>query len=288
MGKMMTKFLRGILRRVGGAFSDDLNHRLETLTKICQDLCYNQLFLGDPRYRSPKRLTRYEYQVFSQNGEDGILAEIFRRVGKTNKTFVEFGLGDGLESNTAALLLDGWRGLWIEGNPDFSRLILEHFRNQIQSRQLILRPAYVTPEDIEDFFQAAAIPRDLDLLSIDIDGNDFWLWKAIKAYTARVVVIEYNADLGPDLEWVMTYTPGYAWDGSSYFGASLKSLERLGHEKGYRLVGCNLGGVNAFFIREDLLGDHFELPFTSENHYEPLRPFLKRRIGHVRSSGMFV
>lgn len=279
--------LRNIFRRLGGAFTSDIDNRLVLLIKMYQELCINQLRLGSSLYQDPKRLMRYEYQVFSQSGEDGIIHEIFKRIGETNRYFVEFGVGDGLESNTASLLLKGWRGLWIEGDSAFSKTIRENLKKVIGSSQLHFQNLFVTPDNIETFFREAGVPREFDLLSIDIDGNDFWVWKAVQDFSPRVVVIEYNAALGPDFEWVMDYNPDHFWDSTANEGASLKSLEMLGAEKGYRLVGCNLIGVNAFFIREDLLGDNFAAPFMSENHFEPPRYFLKRNVGHPRSFKMF-
>ncbi len=113
--------------------------------------------------------------------------------------------------------------------------------------------------------------RRFDLLSIDVDLNTYWLCKAITNYEPRVVVVEYNALFPPPVEWVVRYDPMSAWDGTCYFGASLKSLENLGTLKGYRLVGCDVTGVNAFFVRQDLVEDKFLRPFTAENHYEPMR-----------------
>ena len=125
------------------------------------------------------------------------------------------------------------------------------------------------------------------MLSIDIDGNDYWVWKAIDSYSPRVVVIEHNSVFRSDVEWIMSYNPNNIWNGSSYFGASLKSLEKLGNQKGYRLVGCDFTGVNAFFVRNDLVGDKFFEPFTAENHYEPPRYFLQNVNGHRKDFGVF-
>src|SRR4029078_1096658 len=108
----------------------------------------------------------------------------------------------------------------------------------------------------------------------DIDFNDYWVWKAVSAVRPRAVVIEYNAGLHPPLSVTAPYPPNRAGDGTNFFGASLEALVRLGRDKGYRIVGCNISGSNAFFVREDLRADHFLEPATAEEHYEPPRHFF--------------
>jgi hypothetical protein len=233
-----------------------------------------RLILSDPKYQNAKRLTRHEYKVFSQNGEDGIVAEIFRRIGTTNRHFVEFGASDGFENNTVLLLRQGWGGFWIDGDPKAVARAKGHFRPEIEGGRLTVARAFITAENIEDLFRQGRVPEEFDLLSIDIDRNDFYVWKKITHYRPRVVVVEYNALYPPTMSWVIPYDPEAMWDGSTRSGASLKALVDLGKEKGYSLVGCNLTGVNAFFIRDDLLGDRFAEPYTAENHYEPLRTTL--------------
>jgi len=230
--------------------------------------------LSQPKYRDPKKLNQHEYKTFSQNGEDGIIAEIFHRIGTKNRYFVEFGASDGFENNTVLLLRQGWSGYWIEGDPELVRRAREHFRAEIDAGNLTLMQGFITAENIEDLFRSGEVPEEFDLLSIDIDRNDYYVWKGISHYRPRVVVIEYNPIFPPTMSWVVPYDPKAMWDGTTRTGASLKALEELGAKKGYALVGCNLSGVNAFFVRNDLLGDHFAAPHTAENYYEPARYFL--------------
>ncbi|MDB9433654.1 hypothetical protein [Microcystis aeruginosa] len=242
----------------------------------------------NPKYDSPKKLNRYEFKVFSQAGEDGIISEIFNRIGTTNKFFVEFGVGNGLENNSAYLLVKGWQGYWIEGSERFCKSIRQSFKDLIVNQQLTLKNTFITAENIEDFFREGNVPTELDLLSIDIDGNDYWVWQAITNYRPRVVILEYNAIYPPESSWVMQYNPSHQWKYNSHMGSSLKALEKLGHQKGYKLVACSFSGVNAFFVREDLLADHFCSPFSAENHYEPARYFLcSQKAGHPRAFGKF-
>ncbi|OLE56347.1 MAG: hypothetical protein AUI36_16020, partial [Cyanobacteria bacterium 13_1_40CM_2_61_4] len=246
------------------------------------------LLWSDPRYVEPRRLNRYEGQVLSQFGEDGIISEVFKRIGEQSRYFVEFGAGDGIENNSAALLLRGWKGFWIEGDSAFAQSITTGLPRTISDGRLTFKNAFVTPSNIESLFQEAGVPQEFDMLSIDIDGNDYWVWSAIHDYSPRLVVAEYNATFGPDIEWVMKYNPDHRFDGTNYFGSSLKSLERLSAEKGYRLVGCNLAGVNAFFVRQDLASDELFLPpFTSQNHFEPARYYLYKKLGKPRSYRIF-
>jgi hypothetical protein len=242
----------------------------------------------NPKYDNPKKLNRYEFKVFSQAGEDGIISEIFNRIGTTNKFFVEFGVGNGLENNSAYLLVKGWQGYWIEGSDRFCQSIRQSFEDLIANQQLTLKNTFITGENIEDLFRKGNVPTELDLLSIDIDGNDYWVWQAITNYRPRVVIVEYNAIYPPESSWVMQYNPSHQWKYNSHMGSSLKALEKLGHQKGYKLVGCSFSGVNAFFVREDLLGDNFCSPFSAENHYEPARYFLcSQKAGHPRAFGKF-
>ena len=212
----------------------------------------------------PGHLAHHGYSVYAQTDEDGIIAEILRRIGPGNLHFVEVGVGDGLQCNTTHLLQQGWRGTWVEGDPDAGRRIQEIFQHPIRSGRLKLQTEYATQENISQLLPSA-IP---DLLSIDIDGNDYWIWQALPD-TARMVVIEYNAGLGPEIDWVMPYDPASRWDGTRYHGASLRALHRLGQSKGYRLVGCNLTGVNAFFVREDCGGTAFPPAADPRVHYLP-------------------
>jgi len=242
--------------------------------------------LAEPKYQDPRRLSGHQFRVYSQNGEDGIFEEIFRRIGTTNQFFAEFGV-QSCENNSLYLLVKGWRGIWLEGDESQVALIQTEMAKQIQAGQLAVKRAFITAENIEALFRELQVPAELDLLSIDIDGNDYWIWKALGAFRPRVLVIEYNPIFPPHVRWVMKYNPTHNWQQDSYQGASLKSLELLGAAKGYKLVGCDLTGTNAFFVRDDLVSDHFASPFTAENHHEPARYYLQTRLGHPRAWGEF-
>jgi hypothetical protein len=237
---------------------------------------------NNPRYDTPDKLTKFEYQVFSQFGEDGVLQEIFRRIGTTNRFFVEFGVEDGSETNSTYLLYKGWNGLWIDGGSENIAAIHRSCSRAIAKGQLIAMESFITAENIESLFARANVPAEFDMLSIDIDRNDYYIWKAITKYRPRVVMIEYNSIFRPGDHFVVDYDANAMWDKSSNFGASLESMVQLGEEKGYKLVCSSFAGLNAFFVREDVMGDHFTGPFTAANHYEDPKYYLYTKRGHPR------
>ncbi len=235
-----------------------------------------QKLLDQPRYIEKKRLLKFGFKAYSQNEEDGIIQEIFRRIGTTSKTFVEIGVGNGLENNTLYLLLQGWRGLWIEGSLEFIEYINKKFTFFFNKGSLKVKHAWVQRDNISQLIASEwGEAKELDLLSLDIDGNDYHVLEAIEPLNARVILVEYNPKYAPPIKWVMEHNPNHRYDGSDYFSCSLKSYEELFLTKGYKLVGCNLLGINAFFVRDDLIKDHFHDDCSAENHYEPERFFLK-------------
>lgn len=232
------------------------------------------------RMRDPRALEAYGYKVYSQNDEDGIIHEIFKRIGTTSKTFIEFGVQNGLESNCHLLLFYGWKGLWIEGSEVCCSEIETKFRPVIRNGQLKIINRFITKDNINTIFTGEGYSGEIDLLSIDIDGNDIYVWDAIEVVNPRVVIVEYNAKFPPDLEWKQAYNPSHVWRGTDWHGASLKAYEILGRNKGYQLVGTNLRGCNAFFVRNDLIGDLFYEPATAEALYNPLRMNLSFTANH--------
>lgn len=236
--------------------------------------------LSEKRLQDPLCLEAYGYKVYSQNDEDGILQEIFRRIGTTNKIFVEFGVQNGLESIGHYLLHQGWKGLWLEGNEAYVEEIRYRFNPVLKSGQLKCKHAFITRDNINALLREASFPDEIDLLSIDIDGNDYYIWDEINVVRPRVVIIEYNGKFPPECDWKMAYNESHIWDGSDWHGASLKAYELLGRKLGYQLVGTNLSGVNAFFVRNDLAADLFYKPATAEELYNPLRASLRHLSYH--------
>ena len=201
--------------------------------------------INSPQYEQKKYhfdINFFEKTVYSQNGEDGIIEFIFSEIKTTNKFFVEFGVGDGTICNTRYLMeKKGWSGLMMNDEENS----LPHIKKE-----------FITAENINQLFQKYNVPKYFDLLSIDIDYNDFWIWKAIDDYYPRVVVIEYNSSIPPNESKVVPYDPLAKWDRNNktnFFGASILALQKLGKEKGYTLVGCDSKGINAFFIKNDIV-----------------------------------
>lgn len=248
---------------------------------------YEQL-RDDKRRTAPRALGGFGYKIFAQSDEDGVIAEIFRRIGTTNKVFVEFGVGDGLENNSAALLYAGWSGLWIDGSDEFCRQIEATYATAISKGQLSIINSFITVDNIDGLIASKAPAGEIDLLSVDIDGNDAHVYRRIACINPRVVVFEYNAKFGPSIDYCMGYQSDYVWKKSDRFGASLKHFELLMRERGYSCVGCNLVGTNAFFVRDDLLADRFDGPFTSEAQFEPARyELVGLPAGHPPSTATF-
>jgi hypothetical protein len=250
---------------------DFLNTRLLIWQRLLQQAqVRNDLPALQKQYDEPGSLVPFGFKAFSQNDEDGIIREIYRRIGTTDKSFVEIGAGTGLVNNTLFLLFQGWKGLWVDASDSIDEAIA-HYSDPIARGQLTIRKAMVTPDTVDSLIRENVSGEGLDLLSMDIDGNDFHVLDAIRCVEPRSIVVEYNAKFPPPVRYCMRYDENHSWDGSDHFGASLKWYEVKLAERGYWLVGCNITGTNAFFVREDLTGDKFLRPFTAEKHYQPAR-----------------
>jgi hypothetical protein len=213
-------------------------------------------------------LSEVEFSSYSQNGEDGVLLYIFSIIGSGIKTVVEICAGDGIECNAANLIINhGWRGLLFDGDGaaiERGRRFYSQRTNSWRLRRLppTLVHAWITAETVDNLIQSNGVTGEIDLLSIDVDGNDFWVWKAITCISPRVVVAEYNNRFAADQSLTIPYDPNFvvastSTDDVGYFGASLPALTKLAEEKGYRLIGANSPNTNAFFMRNDVGLDQF-------------------------------
>lgn len=212
-------------------------------------------------------LTGFELRAFSQNGEDGVLLELLRRAGEGSRTFVEFGAGDGRENSTLFLAdVLGWAGLYIEGDAArAARLQAKYADTAIEVKCEI-----VTPDTIDDIFESAGVPAEPDVLSIDVDGPDYWIWSGLRRHRPRILLIEYNASLGTGSALVQPRDRQDDFDRTAYGGASITALRSLGARKGYRLVHTEMTGNNAFFVRDDQPGTYpapERVPLRPPNHY---------------------
>lgn len=197
----------------------------------------------------------FEQKFYSQNGEDGIIKIIFYKIKTTNKFCIEFGVESGSECNTRYLIeKKKWKYLHMDGSDDNLPSIKKEF---------------ITAENINSLFKKYNVPSEFDLMSIDIDYNTYWVWKAVKGYKPRVVVIEYNSSIPPNESKAVKYDPDMMWDGTNYFGASLLALVKLGKAKGYTLIGCDNMGINAFFVADDLIDNQFAVKDIKELYKPP-------------------
>ncbi len=191
-----------------------------------------------------------EHKLSSQNGEDGVIAAIVDTIGDCPHSFVEIGAGDGSEGNCVSLADAGWSGTFIEADCDRYRDLAQRWWGHPGVEAVL---AWVTAANVDGLFIGYA-PT---VLSLDIDGNDYWVWEAM-SLRPLVVVVEYNAHLGY-LDLVQPYEPDWVWDGTRFFGASLTAMNRVATLRGYRFVYAESAGVNAFFVRDDV-ADLFDCP----------------------------
>jgi len=201
-------------------------------------------------------LSQAEFSAFSQWGEDGIIQYLLAKSTIPEPTFVEFGVENYVESNTRFLLThNNWKGLVIDGSQkhiDFVKADPISWRHDLDALC-----AFITRDNINDLIARRFPGPELGLLSIDIDGNDYWVWKAIDRVKPTIVICEYNALFGTRVEVSIPYQPDFSrltgHHSGMYYGASLRALCRLGADKGYAFVGCNSAGNDAFFVRQDRL-----------------------------------
>ncbi len=203
----------------------------------------------------PSRIADSEFAVFSQWGEDGIIQHLLRHIPVSRKVFIEFGVENYTESNTRFLLVnDQWAGLVIDGNQsniDFIKRDSIYWRHNLKATQ-----AFITRENINDLIRSNGLEGEVGLLSIDIDGNDYWVWDAINVVSPAIVIVEYNSRFGPHKAVTIPYDANFKRDSATgsgiYYGASLSGFANLGRRKGYALVGSNSAGSNAFFVKRTL------------------------------------
>lgn len=198
-----------------------------------------------------------EYKVFSQWKDDGIIQFLVAYIDIPNQVFIEFGVEDYSEANTRFLLMNNnWKGLVL----DASAANIESIKQQdiYWKYDLTAVQSLVTAENINDLIKDNGFSGEIGLLHIDIDGNDYWVWKAINCVDPVIVIMEYNSVFGKEMPWVTPYQASFnrteAHYSNLYFGSSIVSLTDLAKEKGYQFIGCNSNGNNAYFVRNDYAG----------------------------------
>jgi hypothetical protein len=287
MTEYLKQFLKNSIRRLIGV--PELRSRLEEIQKHLDDptnwgrvlrevVSANQGMqqILSRSYRASRHpqlplvnLNDIEFRCFSQNGEDGILLYLFSVVGTTNKKVVEICAGNGIECNAANLIINhGWSGLLFDGDE---RNIAEGRQFYGKCRDTFWRPptlvySWITAENVNELIShpdytggiQPDFTGDIDLLSLDLDGMDYWIWKALTCVRPRVIILEFNSRWGPERAVTLPYQADFRIDMHRHpwcSGASLSAFVKLGRERGYRLVGTNRLLSNALFLRADVGGD---------------------------------
>ena len=213
-------------------------------------------------------LDEVDFQVFSQRGEDGIIQYLINKIEIPNKVFIEFGVETYTESNTRFLMMNNnWSGLVIDGDINNINFIKNDFI--YWKYDLIAIHNFITKENINKMISDYTKIEDIGILSVDIDGNDYWIWDEINCINPRIVICEYNSTFGNKKQVTVPYksdffrkTEHYS---ELYFGASLAAFCQLAEKKGYDFIGTTAAGVNAYFVRKDLSAPFKK--FTSENGF---------------------
>lgn len=247
--KLANRVADRIAVRLGGKGGAE---RADRAARLAAKLCIERV----RKLPDASPLSAGEFQVYSQWGEDGIIQFLISRVPLASRTFVEFGVQDYTESNTRFLLInDDWSGLVIDSSQedvDFIRSDRIYWRHDLHAEC-----AFITRDNINGLISARFPGEELGILSVDIDGNDHWIWEAITCVRPSIVICEYNSVFGDHRAVTIPYDAVFdrtkAHHSNLYYGASLAAFCRLAERKGYAFVGSNSAGNNAFFVRSDRL-----------------------------------
>lgn len=249
---LINRFL-GLLQRLRSLGAEPENTRIRL-----EQLLVFQSAIEEYRRRHsppPSELQHLEYKVFSQFGDDGIIAYLSQFIPAEFRCFVEFGVEDYRESNTRLLLLrDNWKGLVLDGSSEN----IQRIKNEpyFWRHDLSAIATFVTAENIDNLLADAGYSGTIGLLSVDIDGVDYWVLKAIERTHPLILICEYNSIWGREASVTVPYDPAFSrikkHPSGLYAGASLRSFAELAAERGLRLLGCNSAGNNAYFVHESL------------------------------------
>lgn len=213
-------------------------------------------------------LSDVEFRVYSQWGEDGIIEWLIQNLPIKNTTFVEFGVENYSEANTRYLLENrNWKGLVMDGNKSYMEQL--KYEDIYWRYDLRAVSSFITKDNINTILDEHGYGNDLGLLSVDIDGNDYWVLEAIKKHKADILICEYNPIFGDNYAITTPYNDSFtrfdAHYSGLYFGASIKAITSLAAKKGYEFVGTCSNGINAFYVRKELF------------------PSIKDKINHIRA-----
>ena len=251
--------MKKIIKRLRKKFRDllDSNSLVETerqkllMGKILSNQIKNKEFQA-------KSLKDVEFSIFSQFGDDGIIQWLTQNLEIPNKTFIEFGVEDFSESNSRFLMMnDNWSGFVMDGSETNIKNLKSSY--YYWKYELASKAVFINKDNINDLIQEQEFNREVGLLHIDIDGNDYYIWDEINVIEPIIVIVEFNGIFGKDRSLSVIYDKDFIRNNSHYsfllFGSSIKSLYQLAEDKGYSFIGCNSGGNNAYFVRNDKLND---------------------------------
>ena len=232
--------------------------------------------------RSINPITSNPKKYFSQSDEDGILEKIISRLGIKNAKILEFGVGDGRENNSLALIAKGSESYWIGGEDlafDFQDSPKHHFKKE-----------WVTLDNIEELTNVALECLDssrnsIDVISLDFDGNDWHFINRLleSSVYPKIWICEYNAKFPPGSDWIMPYDEKHLWQGDDYFGASFTSFVKMFRKHKYFPVACSVQGANIFFVREINRGSFLDIGIEENQLYQPPFYYLTQNWGHKKS-----
>ena len=217
---------------------------------------------AQPKSERIEDLSKVEFRVYSQWGEDGIIEWLVNHVPCASTRFVEFGVATFREANCRFILQNrNWTGLVLDGSE--ANMTALQGNADFWMHDLTAKAAFVTADNINALLHDSGFAGELGILSIDIDGNDYWVWKAIVAVNPAIVICEVNSVFGDTVPVTVPYKADFNRFDAHYsglcFGASIAALRSLGEQKGYCFVGTSSSGVNAFFVRRDLAAPVLEL-----------------------------
>jgi hypothetical protein len=251
-------------------------------------LLYKEHYLSG---RPKLRFSDVGFRIHSQHEEDGILLFIFALIGTVNRKCVEICAGDGIECNTANLIINHrWVGLLCDGDARNVKKAKAFYATNADTKLWppVIVQEWLTVQNVNQVISDQGFSGEIDLLSLDIDGVDYWIWKEISGVSPRVVVLEFNHLWGPSASMTVPYRDDFVaeWTdfGSDYAGASISAFVKLGEAKGYRLVGTNAFATNAFFVRNDISCEWLPKIETPECFEHPRAQFgMKQRFARVKS-----
>jgi len=243
-------------------------------TMLLQELLRLQLLAAEPH-----PLAEYENQLYSQNGEDGVLLRLLDEIDTKSKTFLEIGV-DALVNNTLVLVQDGWSGSWVDGdidNKDFQSM-----QSLVASSQLTLIKGLLTAENAVETIGKGFLAK-VEVCSLDIDQNTYHLLESLfPNMTPSVIIAEYNSSFPQFRSWTVPYDPQGQWNGGNWFCASFKAFQDLGARFGYTVMYCESTGTNLFLVRDDIIGKSKFLSSLPAGFYRKPRYFMSRTNGHPR------